>query len=406
MKKKCLSLLLIVLLCIGMIVPAAAADLPFVVDDAGVLTEEEVSEFNDFFAKLSNWKNADIVALIIESVADYGYEELEEFADDVYDSYDFGRGEDYDGVILCIAVEDDDWYLASFGGCSEKMDSEILSQVGEEVELFCDDGDYNDALMAYAVDCNAYLPDVDAADDGSAEYLEDGEYVYVIDEAALLSEDAYWELDGILSEISDKHNVDVVVVTVDDYYDYGCSDPEDFACWAFETVDYGRGINDSGVILILSMAERDWYIAGFGDCETSINNDAIEMIGDAVVPYLSDGDYLGGFSRYAQLCDTLMTSAANGDVYKTPMNWPVVIMSSVVVGLALAGIVVGMMKRKLKSVAMQRSAANYVVDGSMHVTRANERYLYSSVVSRPKPEKSSSSSSGGGRSHSGGGGKF
>ena len=78
--------------------------------------------------------------------------------------------------------------------------------------------------------------------------------------------------------------------------------------------------------------------------------------------------------------------------------------SNLLIALAI-GFVIGLvtvliMKSKLKSVKMQNFAGDYVVEGSLHITGQSDTFLYTNVVSTPKPDDndsdSSSSSSGAG----------
>ena len=77
---------------------------------------------------------------------------------------------------------------------------------------------------------------------------------------------------------------------------------------------------------------------------------------------------------------------------------------SILIGFAIAMLIMSAIRKKLKTVEKQHGAKNYVRDGSMNVLAARDTYLYSTVT-RTRREKSSSgghTSSGGGH-HSGGG---
>ena len=86
---------------------------------------------------------------------------------------------------------------------------------------------------------------------------------------------------------------------------------------------------------------------------------------------------------------------------------------SILIGLVIAFICVGVMKSKLRTVRSQPAANSYVKAGSMQLREQRDLFLYRTVTKRPKP-KSSGSGSGGSRTHSsssgsshgGRGGKF
>lgn len=72
------------------------------------------------------------------------------------------------------------------------------------------------------------------------------------------------------------------------------------------------------------------------------------------------------------------------------------------------------MKSRLKSVAPQRDATDYIRQGSMKLTNQRDLYLYREVHRTERPKETDSGSSGGssthtsssGSTHGGGGGSF
>ena len=96
----------------------------------------------------------------------------------------------------------------------------------------------------------------------------------------------------------------------------------------------------------------------------------------------------------------------------------VTLLAPVVIGIALAFATVSFMTKGLKSVRKKESAADYVVPGSMRLTRNEDVFLYSNVSKTAKVQDNSDSSSGSsygssgshesssGNSHSGGGRSF
>ena len=79
------------------------------------------------------------------------------------------------------------------------------------------------------------------------------------------------------------------------------------------------------------------------------------------------------------------------------------------VGLVIALIVFAVLMSQLKSVRVKREAQDYVREGSFHLTRSNDLFLYRTVdrrkIERDNDDHGSHSTSDGG-SAGGGGGKF
>ncbi|MGN0297791.1 MAG: TPM domain-containing protein [Lachnospiraceae bacterium] len=234
----------------------------------------------------------------------------------------------------------------------------------------------------------------------------------LVDSADLLSDGEEAELLDLLNEISERQQFDVVIVTVDsldgktamayadDYYDYN---------------GYGYGADGDGVLLLISMENRDYWISTKGYGITALTDAGIEYISEQFLPDLSDGYYADAFRTYAKLCDDFVTQAKTGEPYdwnnmpRSSMS-PIWIFISVAAGAVISFLVCSTMKSELKSVRQKNTASSYVRVGSMQVNVQSDRFLYRQVISTPKPEEKSSGSSthtsSSGSTHGGGGGKF
>ena len=239
----------------------------------------------------------------------------------------------------------------------------------------------------------------------------------VADFADLLSDSEESSLSDTLDEISERQQVDIVVVTVDsmegesaeayadDFYDYN---------------GYGFGNERDGILLLVSMGERDWYISTHGYGITAVTDAGREYISDMIVDDLSTGYYADAFTSFAQLCDDFITQANNGEPYdvgnipQKPFSFVWNLVIAFVIAFIISLIATGIMKGQLKTVESQSAADNYMKQGSMQLTKKNDLFLYRHVERRKKEEKDNSSSSGGskthtsssGATHGGGGGKF
>lgn len=237
----------------------------------------------------------------------------------------------------------------------------------------------------------------------------------LVDDADLLDSSEEEELESELDEISERQQFDVVVVTVNSLEG---KTPQDYADDFYDYNGYGYGSNHDGALLLVSMEDRDWYISTTGYGITAITDAGREYISDQFVSYLSDGEYLEAFETYANLCDEFVTQADTGEAYdsgnmpKGEYAWVLYLGIAIPVGLLIALIIVECMRRQLKSVRMQNSAANYVKKGTMVIDGKYSHFLYAQTTRRKKPEPSTSSSgssthvSSSGTTHGGGGGKF
>ena len=233
----------------------------------------------------------------------------------------------------------------------------------------------------------------------------------LVDGANLLNSREESLLLETLEEISARQQMDIVVVTTyslqgysprtfaDDYYDY-------------------NGYADDGILLLISMEYRDWYISTTGDGIYTFTDAGLEYMSNRFMNDLSNGDYYDAFMTYAKLCDEYIDQAKSGRPYdeghlpKGSYPFGFSLLVSFGIGFIVALIIVGIMASQLKTVGFQRNAKNYVKTGSLHITNAREMFLYRQVRRRARPKQSSSGGgsrthmSSSGRSHGGGGGKF
>ncbi len=238
------------------------------------------------------------------------------------------------------------------------------------------------------------------------------EYYRVIDMADILTDNEEVELIDTLDEISLRQNMDIVVATTNDLEGYSVVDYTDLL---YEQCNFGYGDNKDGLMLLISMADHDWYISTCGYGITAFTDAGIQYIGNQITPDLSEGNYVAAFTSYSQLCDDFITQARTGEPYdsnnlpKEPLSliW---IPVAIVIGFAIAKIIVGSMKRKLKTVQSQVAANNYVKSNSMNISESRDLFLYHTVTRTEKPKNNSSGSSthrsSSGTVHGGGGGKF
>lgn len=241
----------------------------------------------------------------------------------------------------------------------------------------------------------------------------DASFARVIDDANLLTDAQRTALAGRLEDLRGRLHMDVAIVTVQSL---NGKSVRQYADDTYDACRYGYGSNRDGLLLLISMEDRDWYISTCGSAITAFTDAGIDYIGDQITPQLSDGDYAAAFDRFAQLCEQFVQQANTGAPYdrgnlpREPLSavWVVI---ALIVGFVVAKIVVGGMKGQLRSVRAQSAAAGYVRANSLHLDRSQERFLYHTVTKTPKPKQNSSSGSSthrssSGTTHGGGGGKF
>ncbi len=241
----------------------------------------------------------------------------------------------------------------------------------------------------------------------------------LIDNADLLDEDDFI---AVQSELENERDFDIVILTVNSLGGKGSREYAD---------DYydSNGYSVNGVLLLVCMGSREWYLSTAGACIERISSYDVE---DHVIGYLSGGEYRTAFDMFIQLCDARMNGGYgeydgygdHGDygeydshAYTEPhgndFKWLTTALISLVLGFIIALIAVTVMKGKLKTVHFQRDALNYA--GDLQLTLQRDTFLYRQVTRVRLPENDNDTHShggggvhmsSGGVSHGGGGGRF
>ena len=239
------------------------------------------------------------------------------------------------------------------------------------------------------------------------------DYPRVYDEADLLTDTEERSLRAVLDDLSAAWQTDIVIAAV---HSTGMYSPMAYADDFFDYNGYGYGANRDGIILLISMEERDWWISTSGYAITAFTDAGLSYMGEQIVPYLSAGDYAGAFGEFAALCDAFLQQARAGDPFdmhnlpKAPFEGGTALIISLIVGLVIALIYTGTLKAQLHTVHRQAAASEYVKDGSFALHNSRDLFLYRNVRRTERqtssPGASSVHRSSSGRSHGGGGGKF
>lgn len=130
----------------------------------------------------------------------------------------------------------------------------------------------------------------------------------LVDQANLLSASEETELLQKLDTISTEQGMDVVVVTTDSL---DGKTPADYADDFYDD----NGYSEDGILLLVSMEDRDWWITTSGYGITAFTDVGLEYVGEQFLPSLSNGQYAEAFGIYADTCDEFISQAKTGDSY-------------------------------------------------------------------------------------------
>ena len=243
---------------------------------------------------------------------------------------------------------------------------------------------------------------------------ESGHPARLVDNAGLLDEDEALELESKLDEISQEYDCDVVILTEETI---NGAEPMDYADDYFDYEGYGMGEDNSGILFLITMSERKWWISTHGEAIYDFTDAGQEYMAEQFQSDLSDGYYYDSFTTFTDLCQEFLVQAQTGEPFdkgnlpEKPLS-PWALPISIGIGLVIALIITGIMRGQMKTVRMKPDAADYMVDGSLQITRSNDVFLYHQVTKTAKPKDddsgggSSVHTSSSGETHGGSGGSF
>ena len=126
-------------------------------DSAGVLTEDENNELEDALEELSLRQSFDVTIATVESLESVDYDSMEAYADDLYDSCQFGYGSDMDGVLLLVSVGDRKWHISPCGYGITAFTDGGIQYLGQQMTPFMADGDYAGAFRTFVQWSDTYI---------------------------------------------------------------------------------------------------------------------------------------------------------------------------------------------------------------------------------------------------------
>ena len=217
----------------------------------------------------------------------------------------------------------------------------------------------------------------------------------LVDNADVLTDSEEKSLLAKLNEISERQQIDVIIVTT---YNAEYNTITQFAD------DYNGsnfGDDGDGILLAMDFGKRDWAISTKGKAIRAFTEAGQKYMTDIFIPYISDGDTYKGFDTFADLCDKFIKQYKTGSAYDVgnlpkERNMVFLIGASVIPALLLALAVCYGMTSQLKTVRRQYAADSYELRNSFYVNTAEDFFLYKRL-SRTRRE--SSSSSGGSSTH-------
>ena len=225
----------------------------------------------------------------------------------------------------------------------------------------------------------------------------------VYDNAKLLSTAEKEKLAQKIQQIEQKYGVRIGIVTQPTLQGRPVGQV------ANALLDQGyKGAQNGAIVLLLSMQERDWYVATDNAMRARITDkEGVKYIQSEMVPKLKDGKYGEAFEKYVDAVGTMVAYyAKEGKPYDPSSGFhPFAAIAALLIGLLGGYGVRSSLISSMSNVTPAARASEYLKEGSFELAESDDRFLFMNVTRTPK-SKNNSSHDATDSDHGGGGGKF
>lgn len=230
---------------------------------------------------------------------------------------------------------------------------------------------------------------------------------YVTDAAGILSASERESLNQKAASLSGQYGLAVYIVVLQDYTTYNSESVEACTEELYHYFELGWGEERNGLILLMSMAGRDYDLWGYGpQAQFAFTDYGMDKLEQRFLPYFKENDWYGGFQAYLSGTEKLLAAAAAGEPvsYKMPM-WQKILITLCPSSL-VAFLVNGVFQSQMKTAKEKQDADEYVVQGKAKLRIREDQFLHRTRSVRVIESSSSGGSRGGGGGTSHHSGKF
>lgn len=407
MKKKLFAVLFAIAVMLSAFTVVASAETDFYVlvsdsfIDNGGITQDELVDLNVKGIEIENTYGYAVVFAIIDS-------DLVEYYESAEDLYGL-MTDNPNGLLVIDDLYNNEYNYYAVGDCAVIFEDSIDGII----DAYDVASTYSGGIFDYYTEVEKAIDAFNSAtvNNGNEDIYTDGGYIadgdtdsyepeaenaeevmpVIIDDAGLLNNDEYKDVDKKFRELSDEYGFDFIGVTADDIGGMSANDYADFLYSVFKE----GGIKDVAFYIYLhgEEGEREIVIVRYGKAEDELSDADCEKIIGNVKSTFADGDIAEGFMKMAEETDK---------VFNPSVSW-IWIPLCLIIGFVIAFIVMKGIASANKSVRKKVNAVDYVKLDTLMITNAADIFLYEQTSSTPKAsETSSSNTKSGGRSTSSG----
>ncbi len=216
----------------------------------------------------------------------------------------------------------------------------------------------------------------------------------VTDYALLLTEEEQDALNEKALEIIEQYQCEVAVVTVNSL---DGKDAFTFAKSLYTEYGFGKGSEQSGLLLLLSMEDRDYALIAYGYGNTAFTDYGKDVLLDKhVKPLLGKDKYYEAFSTYLNKSAEYLAMARSGAPFDTDTDpaygklpLPMKLGITLLLPIIIAGVICLTWKSKMKSAIAAKDADRYIPSDGLRLTGQEDQFLFRTETRRRIESRSS-----------------
>lgn len=335
------------------------------------------------------------VQLQVDVVDDLEGHTIADYAGIFYDQYEYGDPTTGDCVYLMLYVTEDDnglafqdFYflcggdnedaLADFAGVAVNRLLPWLNTEKWSGGLDEDNEAFSGAMQDYIACAEATFSGESDTGDGQTTHSSP-QLGYVTDDAGILTDEELKELESKAGTISAQYKCGVYIMTLEDYTQFGSGSIYDVAKDIYSQYALGVGEDKSGVLLLLSMAERDYALIAYGYGNTAFTDYGKEKLENEFLDDFKNDSWADGFEDYLEKSGEMLAQARAGSPLDKGSDSSVKIVGigvSVLLALILSFVVCFILKANMESVEESSEADAYVTAGSVNFTAREDHFTH------------------------------
>ncbi len=279
MKKRCFALLLAAILLLSATAFGEEAAPVRVFDYAGLFTAQEADALEAAIAEFQAATGYDFAILV--SDVDHGYDDLQQLCDDFYDTKGLGLGMNHTAILCFLDLYGDGYYYVSvFGDLKYLMSEEDIQYLAENAMSDFYAGDFS----------GGFQWTMDITRQAVSEFGVQNQSRRVYDYAELLSDADTEALEAAIADFRALSGRDFLYLST--YEEMDGNQNGNYMEEFFLSHGFGEGEQRSGVMIYLDLASGNFYVQNFGDMDTLVPQQDLNVIVGNASPLMAEGEIL------------------------------------------------------------------------------------------------------------------